>query len=494
VLNIFVGIFENIWGIITSIYDLILFVTRDVWVIIGQVADWLEKVGPEVADALEALGLDLKTTMEEFRKEGPEKQESLLSSKNINQLLEFLNGLGDSLRVEAEVMGANLAGKMREFMLSGMASAEIGKLLGNLTGQLIVEIVLAVFTVGAGTAIKAGLRVVAWLGEFAGWLSKFGKTAKALARVAEFFSKGLKWLVHAFETIAAKWDKLSDAFAAKFKAIFAKFGERIEAIIAKLMGKADDVPGEKTDEVADAVNKADIGDDLPNNKLDDTQDFHPKQDADGVVDTDNVDPEDAKNRKSKDNEADDLVWAAAEAKMMLAAMEAAGIDPVTAAESTYAALRAHYKWIKNVQADPDGLEWDIFIIASKHKVYEFFKSLHGKSLNRLKERAKEQGWAFDDELRSGKGWFFTDENGIERIRYRQTKTGKYMHENDGYVRWANEKGQCLDMNGKAITTQTGNTIPWDAGKSEIERLCGGVESEIDRVMAALHININNFVP
>jgi hypothetical protein len=191
VLNIFVGIFENIWGIITGIYDLILFVTRDVWVIIGQVADWLEKVGPEVADALEALGLDLKTTMEEFRKEGPEKQESLLSSKNINQLLEFLNGLGDSLRVEAEVMGANLAGKMREFMLSGMASAEIGKLLGNLTGQLIVEIVLAVFTVGAGTAIKAGLRVVAWLGEFAGWLSKFGKTAKALARVAEFFSKGL---------------------------------------------------------------------------------------------------------------------------------------------------------------------------------------------------------------------------------------------------------------------------------------------------------------
>jgi hypothetical protein len=87
VLNIFVGIFENIWGIITGIYDLILFVTRDVWVIIGQVADWLEKVGPEVADALEAQGLDLKTTMEEFRKEGPEKQESLLSSKNINQLL-----------------------------------------------------------------------------------------------------------------------------------------------------------------------------------------------------------------------------------------------------------------------------------------------------------------------------------------------------------------------------------------------------------------------
>jgi hypothetical protein len=87
VLNIFVGIFDNIWGIITGIYDLIMFVTRDVWVIIGQVADWLEKVGPEVADALEALGLDLKTTMAEFRKEGPEKQESLLSSKNINQLL-----------------------------------------------------------------------------------------------------------------------------------------------------------------------------------------------------------------------------------------------------------------------------------------------------------------------------------------------------------------------------------------------------------------------
>jgi hypothetical protein len=55
-----------------------------------------------VADALQPLALDLKTTMAEFTKEGSEKQESLLSSKNINQLLGFLNGLGDSLRVEAD--------------------------------------------------------------------------------------------------------------------------------------------------------------------------------------------------------------------------------------------------------------------------------------------------------------------------------------------------------------------------------------------------------
>ena len=348
-------------------------------------------MGPEIADAFSKLGIDLKNESGNFKKEGPDGLADILSSKNLNKVLEFLEGLGDSLRVQAEVMGARMAMSMRDFMMSDAASAVIGEQLGKLVGNLIVEIVLAVFTFGAGTAVKAGLRVVAWMGEFAGWLAKFGKAGRALAKVIQFLSKGMKWLVEAFEKIAAKWEQINEKVMAKFKEIFAKFGDRINEIIAKLMGKADDVPGGNAHvpDGPDVGGHHGTGPDMPDGNshhgpvdgngpmdeagvVDDGKPFKPKEDADGVVDTDNVDPDAAKKRKGTGEKEKDLVFAIAEAKAMLALMEGHMLAGL-ASEAVLKALKPKYRWIVDVRAERDGPNnFDIALIGSYYKIYNDF--------------------------------------------------------------------------------------------------------------------------
>src|SRR5688572_30425744 len=137
-------------------------------------------------------------------------------------------------------------------MLSPLAGKVIGEKLGWLYGNIIVEVVLAVFTLGIGTAIKGGLKAVEWLGKFANWFRKFGKVGRGLARVADFFGKGLRWLTKTIEKFAAKMMELGDKLLAKFKQIFKNIEKKIDDIVAKMSGKADDVPTQ-TDELVDDV-------------------------------------------------------------------------------------------------------------------------------------------------------------------------------------------------------------------------------------------------
>ncbi len=344
---------------------------------------------------MDQLELDVKTFMEDFEKEGLGGMESIISSKNIQKVMDFLNGMADSLRVKAEVMGARMAAGMRTFMLSGAASATIGEKLGWLYGNIIVEVVLAVFTIGIGTAIKGGLTAMKWVMEFFQWFSKFGKFGRALLRVAEFFAKGFKWLIEAVQKFAKKLMEIGQAAVAKFEKIFENLQKKIDDIVAKLRGKADDVSGQ-TDEMLEHA------DDVPGVK--------PKLDGDDVVDTKHIDPEDAKTHKPKGNEADDLLWAAAEAKAMLAIYDAADLLPAVAAMLAFKRLHQKYKWIKNVEADAVGGGWDIFIIASKHKVYDDYEVTDDARTNRRKDyNAHHQ--LFDQEIedRLARGEISADE-------------------------------------------------------------------------------------
>jgi hypothetical protein len=136
-----------------------------------------------------------------------------------------------------------------------------------------VEVVLAVF--GIGTAItapshsgKGGLPAVRgrgkaaeWLGKFANWFQKFGKLGRGIARVADFFGKGLRWLVQTVEKFATKLMELGDKLMAKFKQIFANLEKKIDDIVARMKGKVDDVnPHGQTDDVLEHA------DDVPGGK------------------------------------------------------------------------------------------------------------------------------------------------------------------------------------------------------------------------------------
>ena len=106
------------------------------------------------------------------------------------------------------------------------------------------------------------------------------------------------------------------------------------------------------------------------------------------------------------------------------------------------------------------------------------------------KRADEQGWAFNDKLRTGKGWIYTDENGIERLRYREDADGRFLHEETGYVRWHNEKGECLDINGKPVLVG-GKSITEANSVSSIEKMCSS-KREFEDVMTIIHISVKNF--
>ena len=247
VINIFVGIWENIWGILEGIWMLVMFITRDMWIMMGELIDWLKEAGPHIAETISLLVDDVNMFVEDFLKEGPEKLKSLLDSKNIQRIMDFLDGIGDELRVKAEVMGAQMAAGVRTFMLSGKASKVIGEKLGWLYGNIIVEVVLAVVTVGIGTAIKQGLNAVKWVTKFFGWFRKLGKAGRAFTHIIEFLGKGFKWLVKTFKKFAKKFVELGQKVLKKFDKLFSGIEKRIDDLMKKLRGKADDV-GEHLDD------------------------------------------------------------------------------------------------------------------------------------------------------------------------------------------------------------------------------------------------------
>jgi hypothetical protein len=120
--------------------------------------------------------------------------------------------------------------------------------------------------------------------------------------------------------------------------------------------------------------------------------------------------------------------------------------------------------------------------------FSFFTHLVGKSAKQIKERAKKVGWTETKGLRTGRGWYFTDDNGVERIRYRKSKGGKYHHEQTGYVRWTDADGILLDINGNQVLAG-GTPVHVNMSTRQIRGLCAD-EAELDRVMVASHISVD----
>jgi hypothetical protein len=89
-----------------------------------------------------------------------------------------------------------------------------------------------------------------------------------------------------------------------------------------------------------------------------------KLDEDGVVDTNGIDPDDAK-RKRKGNRDDDYLLAVAEAKLLAEAQEKLGTPALLAAKFIFSTLKVNYPWVSRIEARIDGIGvFDFFIYAS----------------------------------------------------------------------------------------------------------------------------------
>ena len=129
--------------------------------------------------------------------------------------------------------------------------------------------------------------------------------------------------------------------------------------------------------------------------------------------------------------------------------------------------------------------------APKAPRFEFFRTLYGKSADQVWERAVKVGWKPNEKLRTGRGWFFTDDNGVERFRFRRDKKGSWHHEQTGYIRWTDPNGHFQDINGKVVTV---NDVPVHIDMSQrhiLQVVCNGDTAEFDRVMQATHISVDH---
>jgi hypothetical protein len=262
------------------------------------------------------------------------------------------------------------------------------------------------------------------------------KTESASWSCRKFAALGLKWLVHAFETIAAKWEKLSDAFAAKFKVIFAKFGERIEAIIAKLMGKADDVPGGH----GQAPDGPDVGGHHghgPNQAKD--------LEESGSSDGKNENPSESKKHKEK--KAAELPFAVSLARTLLSADDKAGLDAHVAVKLVYMELKVKFDWLKAVRLKPEFTgPYDVYLIGSETLAYRNYHGIETQGdLSRYPLGPNDLDWRG-----TGKTWRDALEHAAKQTghpldEFVPTKWGISKEGKSFPVEWKHESGAEISM-------------------------------------------------
>ena len=81
------------------------------------------------------------------------------------------------------------------------------------------------------------------------------------------------------------------------------------------------------------------------------------------------------------------------------------------------------------------------------------QSLQGKSVKWL-QRNKPRGWR-QVPTRNNEGWIWVDENGVERMRFmrpsgRSATNSQWARQENGYMRWQNEGGEFLDIDGNVV--------------------------------------------
>jgi hypothetical protein len=80
---------------------------------------------------------------------------------------------------------------------------------------------------------------------------------------------------------------------------------------------------------------------------------------------------------------------------------------------------------------------------------EYIKTMNNRTLRYVEDRVPDSWKKMPSN--TGKGWKWVDEKGIERIRYMYPdEDGKFIHEQEGYWRWQNAKGEWLDETGRVV--------------------------------------------
>lgn len=193
------GIFIAIWDLIKGIGKLWDFL-KDIGDAIGRFPEDMERLLQSFVKVGQDLAANIEPAMNELKKLVFDKQQA---GSFIAVIVEKGKGL-------AKKAGEKIADSLLNFFSKPEASADIGETIGNITGQVLWEVVFAALTAGGGaavTGIKSAARAVGKL---------VGKVVTGILKVVEeihlAFGKVVEWVKGALKFVKGKLSELGSRF------------------------------------------------------------------------------------------------------------------------------------------------------------------------------------------------------------------------------------------------------------------------------------------
>lgn len=266
---------------------------------------------------------------------------------SIDDLMTKLHKVWEAAQAAVARQAAKIANMVCDFFLKDSAEEELGDTVGYMVGMIAFQALLDAFSAGAWSEVNVVLTTIA---RFLNWPMEFlGEAMAALKALGGFLLDGLKQLGKMAEE--AGGGALREVTGA-LRDIAGKLREFADEILGKFgkdVGKPD---GAAAHDGARAAEDDAAG--------------APKRDA-SAKDGERTEYQSAAEREAE--KAEELVEAL-EVSRVIARAEDAGHVPGPAIATSLETLRSRYRWIKAFTAEPQGMGFEIFLIASKEPVYK----------------------------------------------------------------------------------------------------------------------------
>jgi hypothetical protein len=234
--------------------------------------------------------------------------------------------------------GGELAAGLCAWFTQPGAEGSIGEGVGWLAGTLVFEVLLALATAGTWTAVSGSIKTIArildWTGE------ALGAAFKLLGKLGGELIQGVKSVAR----------MVSDGAGGALKALLTS----LEEIGAKLTAYADELLGR--------VGRSGVDEGVERGAKQGGEELG----EEGVERGAKKGADDASPKPKADDAEKQRV--ALEARLVSQAMESAGRGVQEIVAALQASFMVRYPWIRDFTAEPRGLGWRIFLIASKKVV------------------------------------------------------------------------------------------------------------------------------
>jgi hypothetical protein len=190
--------FKDLWGMFKGMYDLI-----------AKLPQYIDQIRAAFGDMADMV-IDLIRFLND-----PSSADSLTDLIKNFDPMDIFKWIDAGIEKAGQKAGAWAAEKVIGFM--NLSPFEAGRKIGWLVGYLIPEVILAIFSFGIGTAVKAGVQAF----------------ARAMDLIFRILGKTLKLVINAIKIVVGALDKVID-FVKSIAQFFKRAGKKMSGFFDKL--------------------------------------------------------------------------------------------------------------------------------------------------------------------------------------------------------------------------------------------------------------------